>query len=44
VAATPCPYGDGHTGERVAAILGDPDTAALLELNEPDFVRGAVPA
>jgi UDP-N-acetylglucosamine 2-epimerase (non-hydrolysing) len=44
VAATPCPYGDGHTGERVAAILADPDTVPLLELNEPDFVRRAVPA
>ena len=24
VAAVPCPYGDGHVGERVAALLDDP--------------------
>ena len=44
VAAVPCPYGDGHTAERVAAILADPETAPLLELVEPDFVDRPVPA
>ncbi len=36
--AAPCPYGDGHVAERVAATLTDPATAALLTLAEPDFV------
>src|SRR5207248_2481846 len=44
VAAVPCPYGDGHTAERVAAVLIDPATAPLLELSEPDFVGRDVPA
>jgi len=44
VAASPCPYGDGHTSERVAAILADPATADLLALAEPDFVARPVPA
>jgi UDP-N-acetylglucosamine 2-epimerase (non-hydrolysing) len=38
VAAVPCPYGDGHTGERVADLLSDPDTWDLLRLDEPDYV------
>lgn len=38
VAALPCPYGDGRTGERVSRLLHHPDTAALLRLDEPDFV------
>ena len=38
VAAMPCPYGDGHTGERVADLLADPDVAELLSIREPDFV------
>jgi UDP-N-acetylglucosamine 2-epimerase (non-hydrolysing) len=38
VAATPCPYGDGHTAARVAALLTDPASAALLGLEEPDYV------
>src|SRR5438552_7879071 len=44
VAAASCPYGDGHTAERVAAALTDPATAPLLELSEPDFVGREVPA
>jgi UDP-N-acetylglucosamine 2-epimerase (non-hydrolysing) len=44
VAAAPCPYGDGHTAERVAAILADPDTAPLLDIDEPDFRRAVAPA
>jgi UDP-N-acetylglucosamine 2-epimerase len=38
VAATRCPYGDGHTSERVAEILSDSATKSLLRLEEPDFV------
>jgi UDP-N-acetylglucosamine 2-epimerase (non-hydrolysing) len=38
VAATPCPYGDGRTGERVVEVLHAPGTPRLLELAEPDFV------
>jgi UDP-N-acetylglucosamine 2-epimerase (non-hydrolysing) len=44
VAATPCPYGDGHTSARVAEILADPATAGLLTIEEPDFVQRPVPA
>jgi UDP-N-acetylglucosamine 2-epimerase (non-hydrolysing) len=43
VASLPCPYGDGHTATRVADILCDPATAALLTIDEPDFVGKAVP-
>ncbi|MBV9164492.1 MAG: UDP-N-acetylglucosamine 2-epimerase (non-hydrolyzing) [Pseudonocardiales bacterium] len=38
VAETPCPYGDGHTARQVVRLLHDPRTAALLRLEEPDFV------
>jgi UDP-N-acetylglucosamine 2-epimerase (non-hydrolysing) len=38
IAATPCPYGDGRTADRVVGILHDPDTRQLLALREPDFV------
>ena len=44
VATVPCPYGDGHTAERVAAILADPATAALLRIEEPDFVAKPPPS
>lgn len=44
VAAAPCPYGDGHTSERVAALLAEPATAELLTIAEPDFVQRPVPA
>ncbi|GGK03185.1 UDP-N-acetylglucosamine 2-epimerase (non-hydrolyzing) [Pilimelia anulata] len=43
LAALPCPYGDGTTGARVAAILGDPATDRLLDLVEPDFTAGPPP-
>ena len=42
-AALPCPYGDGTTGVRVAGILGDERTDALLALTEPDFTDGHLP-
>jgi UDP-N-acetylglucosamine 2-epimerase (non-hydrolysing) len=42
-AALPCPYGDGTTGVRVAEILGDERTDALLALTEPDFTDGRLP-
>ena len=43
IAALPCPYGDGTTGPRVAAILADPATDALLALDEPDCTDGTRP-
>ena len=43
VAELECPYGDGRTGQRVADILSDPATTALLELAEPDFGDGTFP-
>jgi UDP-N-acetylglucosamine 2-epimerase (non-hydrolysing) len=43
IARLPCPYGDGHTAERVADILCDPATRALLTMHEPDFVDKDVP-
>ena len=42
-AALPCPYGDGTTGVRVAEILGDERTDALLTLTEPDYTDGRLP-
>jgi UDP-N-acetylglucosamine 2-epimerase (non-hydrolysing) len=42
-AALPCPYGDGTTGRRIAAVLADPATDALLALPEPDFTDGRLP-
>ena len=44
IADLDCPYGDGRTGPRVAAVLHEPGTAALLELAEPDFVDRRPPA
>lgn len=35
VAGVPCPYGDGHVGPRVAALLADPAVQAVLALEEP---------
>ncbi|MEV4636791.1 UDP-N-acetylglucosamine 2-epimerase [Actinoplanes sp. NPDC049548] len=43
IAALPCPYGDGHTGSRVARLLSDPALAALLALEEPDYTDGSRP-
>ena len=43
VAAVPCPYGDGHTSQRVATLLSDPATEALLRIEEPDFVGRPFP-
>jgi UDP-N-acetylglucosamine 2-epimerase (non-hydrolysing) len=43
IAALPCPYGDGTTGPRVAAVLADPATDALLALEEPDCTDGSRP-
>jgi UDP-N-acetylglucosamine 2-epimerase (non-hydrolysing) len=39
----PCPYGDGTSGQRIAAVLSDPVTDALLALPEPDFTDGRLP-
>jgi UDP-N-acetylglucosamine 2-epimerase (non-hydrolysing) len=38
VAATPCPYGDGHTSQRIVELLTDPDTRDLLRLGAESFV------
>ena len=35
VARAACPYGDGHVGPRVAALLADPAVQAVLALEEP---------
>ena len=43
VAAVPCPYGDGHTSERVAELLADPEILPLLSLEEPDLDDMPVP-
>jgi UDP-N-acetylglucosamine 2-epimerase (non-hydrolysing) len=37
IAAVQCPYGDGHASERIARVLADPATAAVLTLAEPDL-------
>jgi UDP-N-acetylglucosamine 2-epimerase (non-hydrolysing) len=41
-AAAPCPYGDGHVGPRVASVLSDPTTRALMAVTEPDLT-GTLP-
>jgi UDP-N-acetylglucosamine 2-epimerase (non-hydrolysing) len=43
VAALPCPFGDGHAGERIAAELLDPGTAPLLRVEEHDYVGRTPP-
>jgi UDP-N-acetylglucosamine 2-epimerase (non-hydrolysing) len=43
LAALPCPYGDGDTGSRVAALLADPAVDSLLALDEPDYTDGTRP-
>ena len=42
-AAAPCPYGDGTAGRRIAAVLADERTDALLALTEPDHTDGHLP-
>ncbi len=42
-AALPCPYGDGTTGARIADVLADEATDALLALDEPDCTDGRLP-
>ena len=46
VAAVPCPYGTGDTGERVADVLDEPTTPDLLRIDEPDLVdwRPTIPS
>jgi len=39
VSELPCPYGDGHAAERIAAALVDERTWALLLLEEPDLTN-----
>jgi UDP-N-acetylglucosamine 2-epimerase (non-hydrolysing) len=38
----PCPYGDGHTAERVADLLQEAATERLLRLEEP-LLEGTLP-
>ncbi len=40
VAALPCPYGDGHAGDKVVAALADPGLRALLAPREPELLTG----
>jgi UDP-N-acetylglucosamine 2-epimerase (non-hydrolysing) len=35
IGALPCPYGDGHTADRVADLLADPEVRRLLAPREP---------
>ncbi len=43
ISSIPCPYGDGHTGEKVASLLADPALDPYLILEEPSFLDGEVP-
>lgn len=43
VAAVPCPYGDGHVGVRVAALLNNAAVRSLLALEEPRLVDPPAP-
>lgn len=43
-AATPCPYGDGHTARHVVDVVHDPATAGLLRFTEPCFVDREPPS
>ena len=40
VAEVPCPYGDGHVGERIAGEMSTDAVGELLRLDEPDFSVG----
>lgn len=42
--AADCPYGDGHTAQRIRSVLDDPATLELLRLEEPDFVGKPPPS
>ncbi len=43
IAQLPCPYGDGHTGTRIARLLAEQSLDALLALDEPDYTDGRLP-
>jgi UDP-N-acetylglucosamine 2-epimerase (non-hydrolysing) len=34
----PCPYGDGHAGDRIAAVLAGQDAKSLLRIAEPNLI------
>jgi UDP-N-acetylglucosamine 2-epimerase (non-hydrolysing) len=40
VAALPCPYGDGHVGDRIASLLCRPDVDTLLDVSDPPLALG----
>jgi UDP-N-acetylglucosamine 2-epimerase (non-hydrolysing) len=40
VAALRCPYGDGHAGDKVVAVLADPALRELLAPREPELLTG----
>jgi UDP-N-acetylglucosamine 2-epimerase (non-hydrolysing) len=42
IATVPCPYGDGHTGTRIASVLQHPATQQLLEVAEPGLDEPAI--
>ena len=43
ISKIPCPYGDGHSANRVADVLEEPGIAELLSISEPDFTGGMLP-
>ncbi|MCU7724176.1 UDP-N-acetylglucosamine 2-epimerase (non-hydrolyzing) [Actinoplanes sp. KI2] len=43
IAELPCPYGDGHTGTRIAQLFAESSMDALLALDEPDYTDGRLP-
>jgi UDP-N-acetylglucosamine 2-epimerase (non-hydrolysing) len=43
VAALPCPYGDGRTGQRIATLLTDSVVRSLLAPREPAFGEVELP-
>ena len=44
VDSIPCPYGDGLTSARVAALLGQPPNPALIRLSEPGVRTPEIPS
>jgi UDP-N-acetylglucosamine 2-epimerase (non-hydrolysing) len=43
VAALPCPYGDGHTVERVVDVFAEPGIVDLVTPREPDYTAADAP-
>lgn len=43
-ASVPCPYGVGDSGQQMAQILISPLADELLQISEPDYTDGSLPA